>query len=216
MISDPDKNSVALSTEVKPEVTSLTVPVPSLSSLRKLFAHLEMISLKEKGRLPVFTGSQTSEIHGNRPPHPSCLEAPGCFTTLDGVALQVLKSSQAANDLVIARIEAMQLLILINRWPVIRRMWIDLIPDFKLTMLQLFYLQDLCNLDFAKVRLGHLSLESHWATLGDVQREIKETLDSEVSRVELSNLLEQKLLPWLRTLADHIDVIENEINRKKN
>jgi hypothetical protein len=97
------------------------------------------------------------------------------------------------------RLEELALLATINDWPHIERLWLDLLPDLRGTVMDLGVLEDVYGADLRHVRLQDRTLAMHLEALTGILKELSACLAAE-KPLDLSDVLERRLAPWIKEL----------------
>lgn len=98
-----------------------------------------------------------------------------------------------------SHLETLALLATINEWPTVEMRWWDLLPELRSCVVRLAGLSEDGGDSLETVRIGQWTLGKHLDSLSGILREISACL-GRTNSLELSDTLEQRLVPWLRQL----------------
>lgn len=170
-------------------------------SLRAIRAHLEAIALKKHRVLFSLTvnGAPVSLVDSMSP-----------FKTFQKVVARTIGFNQLSFQLVgVAadqvnslhdRVERLALQVMINDWPKAEAMWWDLLPDLKDPLLTMTFIPQVVEMLPFGEEIGPKAIKRFSDGLVLILQKIELILDRQ-ELLELSNALENDLLPWLRGLG---------------
>lgn len=105
------------------------------------------------------------------------------------------------------QVHAILLLVLINEIGFARRAWGHLLPSFKAPLYQLSLLEELKNRAIEPLQQLSRNLKEHWNLIDGIHAQLDLVLhgeDAEQARLEFSDVLDRRLLPWLAELNRHL------------
>ncbi len=179
----------------------LTVPPQAASSFRELFSYLEQMAIQGQRVLSsVCVDGIEVRSPGLKAAWEPFQQVEANTISFQDLGHHVVSVAREQVGNLLSRVEAVHMVVLINDWPVAQRLWWELVPDFKTPMLELSFLQELWGDRLRDFRVGTQSLAEHWDQIGQIQAELELTLQRRNDLVEFSDLLERRLLPWLRDL----------------
>jgi hypothetical protein len=180
-------------------------PVPLATnhgrSLQAIRAHLERVALKRQRVLFSLTVNGTPVSLG---------ESLSPFKTFHKIAARTIRFDQLGFQLVAVaadqvntlheRVERLALQVMINEWPKAEQLWLDLMPELKDPLLTLSFVPP--NVEFLPhgQEIGAKAVKRFTIDLAKILENIEEILTRK-ELLELSDALENDLLPWLRSLG---------------
>ena len=127
--------------------------------------------------------------------------------SLQDLIRETIRITRASVHRLRARLERVQLLILINDWPVAEQLWWQLAPDFKAPLLELNFLWELDGTRFLPASGMLDSLPALAGDLARIHSEIELRLRDQTDVVDLATALEEHLIPWLKKLDRLLDLL---------
>ena len=189
---------------------SIALPQECKRSLRDIFSYLEQLAVQQDRILA------SVSVDGTTVAAP-CLQSPSQTfqqieansISLNDLGSHVLLVARDQVQQLLSRVEAIQMLVLINDWPVAQQLWCDLVPDFKTPMLELSFLQELWGERLSATKIGDKSLAQHWDQIGRIQAEVELVLTRRQDILDFSDILEKRLLPWLKLLLSFLNQLQD-------
>jgi hypothetical protein len=184
-----------------------TWPGGSLQSLSTIFVHLEKIAVRlnrEAGS--IWENENVAKLHellaGNHP-----LEA-GQYNGLSfrDLGRQVLETAKAQVEVLQNRAHEVQSLLLINDWPVAKRLWLSLQAECRTPIYELNFLEDLWGFDQPQMAAN----SRHRRQFVLIQADVRMLLARQESLLDLSNTLERDLGCWLTHFGKILQRLDEE------
>lgn len=119
--------------------------------------------------------------------------------SFDDLAFQLLRLAREQVAQLRTRGEAAVLLVLINEWPGVQRIWWNLLPDLKEPLVTLSFLPELGRPTAGPLVAPAATCASQAQELGRIQQEVEGHCAFH-DALALSDTLEHRLLPWLAQL----------------
>jgi hypothetical protein len=180
---------------------SVALPAKQARSLQAIRSHLERVALKRQRVLFSLTVNGTPVSLG---------ETMSPFKTFHKIVGRTISFSQLGFQLVAVaadqvnalheRVERLSLQIMINDWSKAEELWWDLLPELKDPLLTLSFVPAAVEMLPHGEEIGAKALKRFTNDLVQILEEIEEILTRQ-ELLELSNALENELLPWLRSLG---------------
>jgi hypothetical protein len=169
-------------------------PGHSLQSLSAIFLHLEKMALRQNGvSAALWENENVAKLHdllsGSQPREP----APRCGLSFRNLGRQILETAEAQVQALQTRAHDTQSLLLINDWPVAKRLWLPLQAECRTPLYELNFLEDLWGFDPAQLAASS-SLRRQFVL---IQADVRLHLARQESLLDLSNILERDLGCWL-------------------
>jgi hypothetical protein len=185
--------------QAKPAASDALAPFPErcLGTLQAILEHLKHLALSPG---PVSAPPPDS---GSNPPAttPVPAQAPGAAE----ISLELTRTVRAQLAVLERRLDTLQLLVLINEWPMAQRLWWDLAFDLKLPLLQLSFLREISRPRLDQIRLDAQSMADVLDRIGLLYAEVEFILIQRTDLVELSNVLEYRFGPELHKLSRFLE-----------
>ncbi len=182
-----------------------------LKSLLGLFAHLENLGMCQKQQLlsvPSGERAARSQLLSalSQQVAATRLKRP-CFRQL---GRQVLGAAKSQVQVLQARTEEIQFLVLINNWPAADQLWSEFLPECKTPLFLLSFLEELWEINPGQSKsVGH-AFARHWHRFILIQAEVENLLSSRQSLLELSNALELNLGSWLEGFEKLLEKLDED------
>jgi hypothetical protein len=122
--------------------------------------------------------------------------------------LEMVRTVRAQLAVLERRLDGLQLLVLINEWPLVQRLWWDLAFDMKMPLLQLNFLRELSRPRLDDLRLEGQSVADVLDRVGLLYSEVEFILIQRTDLIELSNVLEYRFAPELKKLRRFLEIID--------
>jgi hypothetical protein len=189
---------------------TLVVPKESIGSLDSLVRFLETTAT-ERGRIlaSVLVDGLPLDV----------LLANNATTGFQRVAAATMSPADLGTEVVLNARQAMEKLgrdvdlavvtVLINDWPVVRRLWLNLTPGLRTPMLGLGFLKELWGLPLEELRVGEDTFLDHWERLQGIIEDAERLLRGREDVVAFSQLLELRLKPWLERTLTYLDRLDD-------
>lgn len=123
---------------------------------------------------------------------------------------EVLSAARAQVRTLIGRAQEVQMLVLINDWSAVSRLWSGLLMDCKTPLIELNFLEELWGIRPERLEVNGWSLARLWHEFVLLRAEIEIQLARRQNLVEMSNTLERTLGEWLGHFAELLDKIDDE------
>jgi hypothetical protein len=182
-----------------------TWPGSSLQSLAAVFVHLEKLAVRQnQSAAAIWENENVAKLHELLSGRP--LDETGRNGSLSYRELgrQIIETAKAQVDVLQARAHEVQSLILINNWPVAKRLWSPLQSECRTPLYELNFIEDLWGFDQAQITAN----ARHRRQFVLIQADVRMLLARQESLLELSNTLERDLGCWLthfRRILDKLD-----------
>ena len=190
VINKPAKPSFRV--DLDGEITAW--PGGSLQSLSAIFVHLEKMAVRQNRETgSIWENENIAKLHELLSGKP--LVEPGqpaglCFRDL---GRQIIETAKAQVQVLQNRTHEVQSLLLINDWPVAKRLWPPLQAECRTPLYELNFLEDLWSFDQSQ----KAAASRHRRQFVLIQAEVRMHLARQESLLDLSNTLEQDLGCWL-------------------
>lgn len=122
---------------------------------------------------------------------------------------EVVLSARQSVEKLVKDVDEMIVTVLINDWPVVRRLWLDLTPGLRTPMLGLGFLKELWGLPLEELRVGEATFLDHWERLQGIIEDAERVLRGREDVVAFSQLLELRLKPWLERTLTYLDRLDD-------
>lgn len=117
----------------------------------------------------------------------------------------IARSRKQIGDL-IGFVESISMQIVINDWQKIESAWSHWIAEFKSPLIAIKFAKDLCGHRIDELMIGETSFGVHNREFGSLLHRLEEIF-TEKNPVGLSDFLDRSYLPWLRGLANYMDLL---------
>jgi hypothetical protein len=171
-----------------------TWPGSSLQSLSAIFVHLEKMAHRQnREAVSIWENENVAKLHEML--SGSHLMEPGQFAGLRyrDLGRQILETAGAQVRVLEDRAHEVQSLLLINDWPVAKRLWPPLQAECRTPLYELNFLEDLWGFDPAQMAAN----SRHRRQFVLIQTDVRMHLARQESLLDLSNVLERDLGCWL-------------------
>lgn len=188
-----------------------TLPGKSLKSLLGLFAHLESRGMCQKWYSSfVPAGKQVSRQDQVLPEYQSFLADRSEHICYRRLGRQVIYAAKSQVQVLKARAQEIQSLVLINSWPVAERLWSELLPDCRTPLFMLSFLEELWGINLDRLDPNGRPPARLWHRFIVVQAEVESHLSRRQNLLELSDVLETHLGSWLKQFDETLDKLDEE------
>lgn len=193
--SAPSQVRVTLDGEILALSPQLRVSLPAIR------AHLEALVLCQRRILHEFVvDGVTLNLHRPAWSFESFRHVAATTISFEALMLQLLHLAREQVAQLRARSEAAVLLVLINDWPTVQRIWWNLLPDLKEPLVTLSFIPELGRHPVSPCSVPTETCARQAEELGHIQQEV-EGHCAQRNALALSDTLEQRLLPWLDQLG---------------
>jgi hypothetical protein len=182
-------------------------PGGSLQSLSAIFVHLEKMAARQNREAgAIWENENVTRLHdllsGNH------LVEPGRQAGLSyrDLGRQVLDTATAQVQVLQERAHEVQSLLLINDWPVAKRLWPPLQAECRTPLYELNFLEDLWGFDQPQMAAN----SRHRRQFVLIQAEVRMLLARQESLLDLSNTLERDLGCWLAHFGKILHELDEE------
>lgn len=184
-----------------------TWPGGSLQSLSAIFVHLEKMALRQNREAnSMWENENVVKLHdllaGN---HLMELGRHAGLRFRD-LGRQILETAEAQVQVLQDRAHEVQSLLLINDWPVAKRLWPPLQAECRTPLYELNFLEDLWGFDQAQMTAN----SRHRRQFVLIQAEVRMLLARQESLLDLSNTLERDLGCWLTHFGKILQKLDEE------
>jgi hypothetical protein len=184
-----------------------TWPGSSLQSLSAIFVHLEKMAVRQNREAgSIWENENVAKLHellsGN-----SLLE-PGQQGGLSfrDLGRQIIETAKAQVQVLQNRAHEVQSLLLINDWPVAKRLWLPLQAECRTPLYELNFLEDLWGFDQPQMAAN----SRHRRQFVLIQADVRMLLARQESLLDLSNTLERDLGCWLTHFGKILQKLDEE------
>lgn len=125
------------------------------------------------------------------------------------LGLQVMRDARDGLRSLVRKVDKAAMLVLINDWPVARRLWLDVTPGLRTPMLGLGFLKELWGLPLDQLKVGEATFQDHWERLQGIIEDAERLLRGREDVIGLSQLLELRLKPWLERTLTYLDRLDD-------
>lgn len=122
---------------------------------------------------------------------------------------QVVLSARDSVERLVREVDERIVMVLINDWPVVGRLWLDLTPGLRTPMLGLGFLKELWGLSLDELRVGEATFLDHWERLQGIIDDAERLLRGREDVIAFSQLLELRLKPWLERTLTFLDRLDD-------
>jgi len=182
-------------------------PGGSLQSLSAIFLHLEKMAARQNREArSIWENENVAKLHellsGNQLMEPD-RRAGLSFRDL---GRQILETAKAQVEVLQDRAHNVQSLLLINDWPVAKRLWPPLQAECRTPLYELNFLEDLWGFDPPQMAAN----SRHRRQFALIQADVRMLLARQESLLDLSNTLERDLGCWLAHFGKILQKLDEE------
>jgi hypothetical protein len=184
-----------------------TWPGSSLQSLAAVFVHLEKLAIRQNRSASSFWENENvAKLHELL--SGSALAEPGHngLVHFRELGRQIIETAKAQVEVLQNRAQEVQSLLLINDWPVAKRLWPPLQAECRTPLYELNFLEDLWGFDPSQVA----ATARHRRQFVLIQADVRMLLARQESLLELSNTLERDLGCWLTHFDKILDKLDED------
>lgn len=168
-------------------------PGSSLQSLSAIFVHLEKMAVRQNRKATIWENESVAKLHELLSGSQLLEPGPHGGLRYRDLGRQIIETAQAQVQVLQNRAHEVQSLLLINDWPVAKRLWLALQAECRTPLYELNFLEDLWG--FNPLQRGASSRHRRQFVL--IQAEVRMLLARQESLLDLSNTLERDLGCWL-------------------
>jgi hypothetical protein len=189
----------------------VALPGRSLNSIMGLLAHLEGLAIrKERATQAVTSQGQSAKTWPTTPkPLPFDEVRPEGLCLRD-LGRQLIRAARSQVQVLRARTQEIQALVLINGWTVAERLWAELLPECKTPLFELNFLEELWGINPERLEVDGWTLTRHWHQFVLIQAEVEILLGRRQNPVQLSDALEGHLGGWLERFDEILEKLDEE------
>ncbi len=182
-------------------------PGHSLQSLSAIFLHLEKMALRQNGAAgSLWENENMARLHDLLSGIRQRESGPRRALSFRGLGRQVLDTAKAQVQVLQERAHEVQSLLLINDWPVAKRLWRPLQAECRTPLYELNFLEDFWGFDPQQMAVN----SRHRRQFALIQADVRLLLAREESLLELSNTLERDLGCWLAHFGKILQDLDEE------
>src|ERR1039458_800330 len=184
-----------------------TWPGSSLQSLSAIFVHLEKMAVRQNREAgAMWENENVAKLYELLSGNP--LLEPGQHEGLSfrDLGRQILQTAQAQVQVLQNRAHEVQSLLLINDWPVAKRLWLPLQAECRTPLYELNFLEDLWGFDQPQMAAN----SRHRRQFVLIQADARMLLARQESLLDLSNTLERDLGCWLTHFGKILENLDEE------
>jgi len=184
-----------------------TWPGGSLQSLSAIFVHLEKVARRQHREAnSIWENENVAKLHellsGNNLLEPG--QQPGL--RFRDLGRQIIETAEAQVEVLQNRAHEVQSLLLINDWPVAKRLWLPLQAECRTPLYELNFLEDLWGFDPPQMAAN----SRHRRQFVLIQADVRMLLTRQESLLDLSNTLERDLGCWLTHFGKILHKLDDE------
>jgi len=169
-------------------------PGSSLQSLSAIFLHLEKMALRQNGGSGcLWENENVAKLHELLSGGQLREAGPRRGLSFRDLGRQIIETATAQVLVLQNRAHDVQSLLLINDWPVAKRLWPPLQAECRTPLYELNFLEDLWGFDPPQLAVN----SRHRRQFALIQADVRLLLARQESLLELSNTLERDLGCWL-------------------
>jgi hypothetical protein len=184
-----------------------TWPGGSLQSLSAIFVHLEKVARRQHREAnSIWENENVAKLHellsGNNLLEPC--QHPGL--RFRDLGRQIIETASAQVEVLQNRAHEVQSLLLINDWPVAKRLWPPLQAECRTPLYELNFLEDLWGFEPPQMAAN----SRHRRQFVLIQADVRMLLARQESLLDLSNTLERDLGCWLTHFGKILQKLDEE------
>jgi hypothetical protein len=184
-----------------------TWPGSSLQSLSAIFVHLEKMARRQnREAASIWENENVAKLHemlsGNHPMEPGR----GAALSFRDLGRQIIETASAQVQVLQTRAHEVQSLLLINDWPVAKRLWPPLQAECRTPLFELNFLEDLWGFDPQQAAAN----SRHRRQFVLIQTDVRMLLARQESLLDLSNTLERDLGCWITHFGRILRKLDDE------
>jgi hypothetical protein len=187
------------------EITSW--PGSSLQSLSAVFLHLEKIAVRQnRGAGSIWENENVVRLHDLLSGSQTMEGGRSGGLRFRDLGRQIIETARAQVEVLENRAHEVQSLLLINDWPVAKRLWPPLQSECRTPLYELNFLEDLWGFDAPQVAAN----ARHRRQFVLIQADVRMLLARQESLLDLSNTLERDLGCWLAHFSRILQKLDDE------
>ncbi|MGA3179336.1 MAG: hypothetical protein ABSF38_03215 [Verrucomicrobiota bacterium] len=184
-----------------------TWPGSSLQSLAAVFVHLEKLAVRQHLTMAaIWENENVAKLHELLSGRQMADSARNGGLSFRELGRQIIETAKAQVRVLETRASEAQSLILINDWPVARRLWNPLQSECRTPLYELNFIEDLWGFDPAQIAAN----SRHRRQFVLIQADVRMLLARQESLLELSNTLERDLGCWLTHFGKILEKLDEE------
>jgi hypothetical protein len=184
-----------------------TWPGSSLQSLAAIFVHLEKLAVRQNQAAgTLWDNENVAKLHELLSGRQLADSARNGGLSFRELGRQIIETAKAQVQVLQTRACEVQSLILINDWPVAKRLWIPLQSECRTPLYELNFIEDLWGLEHQQC----MANSRHRRQFVLIQADVRMLLARQESLLELSNTLERDLGCWLTHFAKILDRLDED------
>ena len=187
------------------EITSW--PGSSLQSLSAVFVHLEKMAVRQnRGAGAIWENENVVRLHDLLSGSQMMVGGRNGGLCFRDLGRQIIETAQAQVEVLENRAHEVQSLLLINDWPVAKRLWPPLQAECRTPLYELNFLEDLWGFDSHQMAAN----ARHRRQFVLIQADVRMLLARQESLLDLSNTLERDLGCWLTHFGKILHKLDDE------
>jgi hypothetical protein len=184
-----------------------TWPGSSLQSLAAVFVHLEKQARRQnQAASSIWENENVAKLHDLLSGRHVADSARNGGLSFRELGRQIIETAKAQVEVLQTRASEVQSLILINDWPVAKRLWNPLQSECRTPLYELNFIEDLWGLDSAQ----SMANSRHRRQFVLIQADVRMLLARQESLLELSNTLERDLGCWLTHFGKILEKLDED------
>jgi len=195
----------AFRVDLDSEIT--TWPGSSLQSLSAIFVHLEKMAVRQNREAgSIWENENVAKLHELLSGSQLLEAGPHGGLRYRDLGRQIIETAKAQVQVLQNRAHEVQSLLLINDWPVAKRLWLGLQAECRTPLYELNFLEDLWGFE-----QPHMAANSrHRRQFVLIQADVRMLLARQESLLDLSNTLERDLGCWLTHFGKILQNLDEE------
>ena len=184
-----------------------TWPGSSLQSLSAIFVHLEKMARRQNSEAAsIWENENVVKLHEMLSGSHLMESGRRGGLRFRDLGRQIIETASAQVDVLQNRAHEVQSLLLINDWPVAKRLWPPLQAECRTPLYELNFLEDLWGFDPAQMAAN----SRHRRQFVLIQTDVRMLLARQESLLDLSNVLERDLGCWLAHFGRILQKLDEE------
>jgi len=182
-------------------------PGGSLQSLSAIFVHLEKMAARQhREAASIWENENVAKLHDLLSGNHQMEAGPRAGLSFRDLGRQILETAKAQVEALQIRAHEVQSLLLINDWPVAKRLWPPLQAECRTPLYELNFLEDLWGFDPSQLAAN----SRHRRQFVLIQADVRMLLARQESLLDLSNTLERDLGCWLTHFGKILQKLDDE------
>lgn len=184
-----------------------TWPGSSLQSLAAVFVHLEKLAVRQNQTAgSLWENENVAKLHELLSGRQLADASRNGGLSFRELGRQIIETAKAQVQVLQTRACEVQSLILINEWPVAKRLWNPLQSECRTPLYELNFIEDLWGFEQAQ----SMANSRHRRQFVLIQADVRMLLARQESLLELSNTLERDLGCWLTHFGKILERLDEE------